>query len=75
MLIQVLLCDHCEAVSFGGRFEAYKVEGGPVLHICEVCQRKPFRRVQPSSRGLAVAAVIQMALGDRSELHVRNHES
>ncbi len=60
-LIQVRVCDHCSQQIFGP-FVAYRVEDGPVLDMCSTCEKKPFKRVQPSARATAIGQVLQMAL-------------
>lgn len=63
MIIQAIICDHCHTTIHGGSFESYRVGGaGPVLQICAICQRKPFRSATPSPRGIAIAETVRLAL-------------
>lgn len=64
MLIHALVCDHCDQRPFGP-VETYRIGDGPELHICVSCQRKPFRQVQPSARGAAVAETVRLMLEAR----------
>lgn len=63
MIIQAVLCDHCDLTIRGGSFESYRVGGaGPTLQICAACQRKPFKAVTPSLRGAAISETLRLAL-------------
>lgn len=63
MIIHVELCDHCDTPPRGGELTPYRITGDPTtFHICQPCQRKPFRRVPPSTKGVALRAVLTMAL-------------
>lgn len=63
MIIQAIICDHCDTTIRGGAFESYRIGGaGPTLQICEVCQRKPFKAAKPSRRGAAISETLRLAL-------------
>lgn len=60
--IEITICDHCETVLRGGSVETYRVADGPWRHICESCQKKPFRHVEPSAKAQAIGEVLQLAI-------------
>ena len=61
MRIHIVICDHCRHPAAAAS-DRYRVEEGPWLDICWSCQRKPFKRVEPHSRGKAIAEVLGLAL-------------
>ncbi len=63
MIIHIEICDHCESPPRGLPMLAYSIVGeSGERHICQACQRRPFRRVEPSKRGRAIAEVVRLAL-------------
>jgi len=61
MTVSVVMCDHCQDLKFASHVEAYRVADGPTLHICCICQRKPFRKVQPAPKRIAALELIRQA--------------
>lgn len=62
MLIQVIICDSCDSPDYGLGMQPYSVAGGPLLHICASCEKKPYKEVQPSAKGKLIAEMIRGAL-------------
>ena len=56
--IHLTVCDHCGNPEHGIPHERYVVQGGPELHICSTCQSKPFRRIPPHPKMVALKELL-----------------